>query len=85
MQQLGRFLHPYTSLGKGSRVSPGAACEGASFRYGCGGHLPTAYFFAGGRAKLPSVKLEAYCLFFDTRFSWMAEGILEFAYGGTCK
>ena len=47
-------------------------------RFNEGGHIPTAYFFAGGSAKLPSVKLEAYCLFFDTRFSWTAEGMSEF-------
>ena len=64
---------------KGVRVRIDAATEGGS-TCGCGGHVPTAYFFAGGRARLPSVKLEAYCLFLDTRFSWMVEGMFELAY-----
>ena len=37
--------------------------------------VPTAYFFAGGSARWPSVKLEAYSLFLVTRLSWMGVAI----------
>lgn len=30
--------------------------------------LPTAYFFAGGAGRSPSLKLDAYCLFLNTKF-----------------
>jgi len=36
----------------------------------------TAYFFAGGRARCPSVKLDAYFSFDLTRFSWMGVGAI---------
>jgi hypothetical protein len=39
---------------------------------------PTAYFFAGGRARCPFVKLEAYALLEETKFSWIGVGILLF-------
>lgn len=32
--------------------------------------VPTAYFFAGGRARSPSLNEDAYSWFFLTRFSW---------------
>src|SRR6202012_3125841 len=34
------------------------------------GTLPTTYFLAGGRARLPWSKAAAYCAFFSTRFCW---------------
>lgn len=36
-----------------------------------------AYFFAGGDARLPSLKLEAYCLFLDIKLSWTGVDILH--------
>jgi len=38
--------------------------------------IPTAYFFAGGRASEPLVKLEAYFLLESTRFCWIGVAIL---------
>ena len=48
-----------------------------SEREGC--KVPTAYFFAGGSARWPFVKAEAYSLFLEMRFSWI--GVAMFRVG----
>lgn len=48
---------------------------GGTFQ-GLGRDLQTAYFFAGGRARWPCVKLSAYSLFFSMRFCWIGVVIL---------
>lgn len=50
--------------------------NGRRGRGGGGADEPTAYFFAGGRARWPLVKLEAYALLELTRFSWMGVGAM---------
>ena len=37
--------------------------------------LPTAYFFAGGRARWPLSKDEAYSAFLEVRFCWIGVAI----------
>jgi hypothetical protein len=39
--------------------------------------VPTVYFLAGGRARSPSLKLEAYFSFAEVRFCWTSEDIAE--------
>lgn len=43
--------------------------------------VKTAYFFAGGRARWPSLKVEAYFSFDLTRFSWSGVGDIVLVVG----
>ena len=41
------------------------------------GNLPTIYFLAGGSARCPSAKFDAYSSFLLTRFCWTGVDILR--------
>jgi hypothetical protein len=45
--------------------------------------IPTRYFFAGGRAREPEVKDEAYTSFLETKFFWTGVDMLSML-RGTC-